>query len=111
MNAESQIICWTSARRARILAGSRPGPAQRRPPTPWRLAMNRRTALSSLPAFAIAWLPVLLQPAAADPILEIHNNSLTTYLAGTNTDSGQHAGPLVDQRGVNIDGSLRLGGG
>ncbi len=71
--------------------------------------MNRRNTLSSLSAAAIAWLPFLVAPAAGDPILEIYSDSLTSYLADPSAVQGVH--PLVDQRGVNIDGALRLGGG
>ncbi|MCH8151435.1 MAG: RHS repeat-associated core domain-containing protein [Planctomycetes bacterium] len=47
------------------------------------------------------------RPAWADPILEIHDGSLTTYLPSSKSNI-QDIRALVDQRGVNIDGSLRL---
>ncbi len=49
----------------------------------------------------------LPRAAIADPILEIHDDSLTTYLP-TSKSNIQDIRALVDQRGVNIDGSLRL---
>ena len=42
----------------------------------------------------------------ADQILEIDDATLTTYVA-TAKSGIQDVRPLVDQRGVNIDGSLR----
>ncbi|MCH8342427.1 MAG: RHS repeat-associated core domain-containing protein [Planctomycetes bacterium] len=50
------------------------------------------------------------RPAWADPILEIYNDSLTTYLP-TSKSNIQDIRALVDQRGVNIDGSLRTAAG
>lgn len=47
--------------------------------------------------------------ARTTPILTIHNDSLTSYL-GTTT-SIQDVRPMFAQRGVNIDGSLRLPAG
>src|SRR5579862_6228222 len=44
--------------------------------------------------------------ASADQILQLDNDSLTTYLAGAT--SAQGVQPSFLQRGVNIDGTLRL---
>jgi RHS repeat-associated protein len=57
----------------------------------------------------VAWL-LAAGSAMAEPILEINDDSLTTYQSADKTVM-QDTRPLVDQRGVNIDGSLRLGGG
>jgi len=46
--------------------------------------------------------------AAGDEPLDIYNDSLTTYLVTTAT-TVQDVYPLAEQRGVNIDGSLRVG--
>ncbi len=46
-----------------------------------------------------------------DPVLEVYDDSLTTYLydVGNGTTLVQGVRPLAEQRGVNLDGSLRLG--
>ena len=47
----------------------------------------------------------------ADPVLDVYGTSLTTYLyvVGNGSTLGQSVRPLAEQRGVNLDGSLRLG--
>jgi RHS repeat-associated protein len=77
-------------------------------PHDWRLVMTRL----NLRAFVnhigvVAVLLTLPSAALADQILEIHNDSLTTYLP-TAKSSIQDIRPLVDQRGLNLDGSARL---
>ncbi len=59
-------------------------------------------------AYATAILGLLAGPASADQILETHNASLTSYVP-TSKSSIQDVRALVDQRGVNLDGSLRAG--
>ena len=67
---------------------------------------TKRARISSRFAvlFAVVLLPGVL---LASQILEISSGSLTTYLAGRT--SVQDARPRPEQRGVNLDGSLRSG--
>lgn len=61
---------------------------------------------TALTAFVLACL--LATSALADQILEVNDASLTAYVP-TSTSNVQDVRPLVDQRGVNLDGSLRAG--
>ena len=56
----------------------------------------------------IACSLISLHARAADEILEIHNDTLTDYLA-TSASTEQNIWPLVLQRGTSIDGSARSG--
>ena len=71
------------------------------------LALSGSVALSTTnpPTIARPSSPPALPPGG-DPILEVFNDSLTTYLASGAT-SVQDVRPLALQRGVNLDGSLR----
>ena len=60
-----------------------------------------RVALAAFALFS-GYLPT----SGSNQILEIYDDSLTTYLPSGNTNV-QDVRPLVTQRGVNIDGSLR----
>ncbi|MEE9131413.1 MAG: RHS repeat domain-containing protein, partial [Phycisphaerales bacterium] len=71
-----------------------------------------RYAYSTCILAAYALMISLPQRAeAVDPILEVYDASLTTYLydVGDGSTLAQHVRPLMEQRGVNLDGSLRLG--
>jgi RHS repeat-associated protein len=68
--------------------------------------MTRLNLRASLNHFGVVAVLLALPSAArADQILEIHNDSLTTYLPSAKS-SIQDIRPLVDQRGVNIDGAV-----
>ncbi|MCI0456510.1 MAG: RHS repeat protein, partial [Gemmataceae bacterium] len=72
--------------------------------------LNRESSVMRLGLCAALLLAATAaRRAVADQILEIHDDSLTTYQAST--ANGQNIRPLVDQRGVNIDGALRVGAG
>jgi YD repeat-containing protein len=68
--------------------------------------MSRAFARAPVALFVSAVLVATAKEAVAQQILEIYNDSLTTYLpSGNSTQQGVR--PLHLQRGVNIDGSLR----
>jgi RHS repeat-associated protein len=70
---------------------------------------NRSHILLMRCALGMASLGLLQSPAAAQSqILETFNDSLTTYQC-TNKTLVQDLRPLVEQRGVNLDGTLRSG--
>ena len=62
--------------------------------------------LLSIASVAIFSTLVLSGGTNTDPILSIHNDSLTTYLH-TSATNVQDVRSLVGQRGVNLDGSLQ----
>jgi YD repeat-containing protein len=71
----------------------------------------RPTVLTTLMSAILAVVAIAdstTNAAFADQILEIYADSLTTYLESSTTNV-QDVRPLVDQRGVNIDGSMRKG--
>ncbi|MCI0676140.1 MAG: hypothetical protein L0Y42_10250, partial [Phycisphaerales bacterium] len=72
--------------------------------------MARYIVSSSVAHVLVCALAVvgLERGAAADQILENYSDSLTTYLH-TSKSNEQDVRPLVDQRGVHIDGALRHG--
>ena len=71
--------------------------------TPKKLSLPLAIVLLCAIPFLIARTAAV--PVTGTPILEVHNGSLTTMLVGpTNV---QDVAPLVQQRGVGIDGSLR----
>ena len=69
--------------------------------------LNRSVPVSRSGALALGFM-LCGSAAQADQILEIHDDSLTTYLPSSKSNI-QDIRPLVDQRGVNIDGSSRGG--
>ena len=64
---------------------------------------SRHALLSVLASFTAASVAV-----ASDPILEIHDSSLTSYLPSS-ASSVQDIRPMVGQRGMGIDGAMRAG--
>ncbi len=69
--------------------------------------INRSARLYYLVLVATSLL-LCTSSALADQILENHDDSLTTYKPSSKSNI-QDVRALVDQRGVNVDGSLRLG--
>jgi hypothetical protein len=71
--------------------------------------MSRDTCFTrTFALLLIGVLCTLSRAACATEILKLHNGSLTSYVA-TSKSTVQDVRPQVAQRGVNIDGSLRLG--
>ncbi len=57
----------------------------------------------------VGWFVVLAQASAsADPILLVHDDSITDYNAAATT--AQDVRPRAEQRGVGLDGTMRAGG-
>ena len=70
--------------------------------------LNLRASLNQFGVSVIVLLVFALPSATlADQILEIHDDSLTSYLPSSKSNL-QDVRPQVDQRGVDLDGSGRL---
>ncbi|MEX2217664.1 MAG: hypothetical protein WD749_02800 [Phycisphaerales bacterium] len=62
-------------------------------------------------ALVIATAGLLVTPARADQILQIYNDTLTTYKSAGSISPYQFVRPIAIQRGVEIDGSARAAAG
>ena len=64
------------------------------------------TSVASVPGIALFLAVLRALPVTGGPILDISSDTLTTYRATAKTKV-QDARPRVEQRGVNLDGTLR----